>query len=685
MGKRTGTVVLAMAATVAPVRADEGLWTFEDFPAAKIGAAHGFAPDQAWLDRLRAGTLSLGGCSASIVGASGLVLTNHHCVESCIAALAPDGQDVQTTPVIARTEAEERPCPGQEAYAVTDITDVTARLRAVEAGLPLAEADAARSAEVERLVAACENGAEDRWCDVAPLHSGGIETLYGYKRFTDVRLVLGPESTVGSFGGDPDNFSFPRYAWDAAFLRLYEQGRPAVTPQRLKMRFTPLAEGELVFVSGFPGDTGRQGTLLHAAMYTDTYYPLLLALDAEIRGRILAKMDQGEAPRGFASLLAERENNFKRNWTELAALRSPGFRDQLSAREAQFRADLTALPQEAAKVARAMAAIDTAMVAARRLFIARHLAEYEAGDSALWTQARQIVRAAFERRLPEEQRLPDYSDASIADLRDQLAVESPAFPERDELVIGFWLSKLREHLSTDHPMVRAALGKDSPEGLAHRAVAETGLASAEARLALFDGGYDAVIASTDPMIRLMVAIEPEARAAFTRYRDAVVVPREDAERVLNEARFALYGKTVYPDALGTLRLNAGVVGGWTEPDGRAIPAFTDFSGLIERATGAPPFQLAPLWDAAKSRLDPATIFDVATTNDTIGGNSGSPAVDRDGRVVGAMFDGNIHSTGGYYQFDPRLNRTVLVAATAIREGLDKVYGLDRVIAEMEAE
>jgi hypothetical protein len=681
---RTLVASVAMLASAGAL-ADEGLWTFENFPADKVREALGYAPDRAWLDRVRAGTLSLDGCSASIVSSRGLVLTNHHCVEGCIAALAAPDQDVLTSPVIARTEADEKVCPGQEAFTVTDITDVTVRIRAVQAGLSAAEAATARAAEVDRIVAECEGGAEDRWCEVAPLYSGGVETLYGYKYWRELRLVLAPESAAGSFGGDPDNFSFPRYAWDAAFLRLYENGQPAVTPQRLKVRTTPLQDGEMLFVSGFPGETGRQETLAHMSMYTDTYYPLSMSLNAELRGRLIAAMAGGAKPRGFDALLAGTENNFKRDWTELASLRSPGFLEAMAAREAQFKADLAAQPDQAAKVADAWTDIELAMLAARRIFNMRYLSEYAGAGSTLAYQARQIVRAAFERKLPEDERLPGYSDAAIESLRRGLDNEAPVYAEKDELLIGFWLSKLREYLSADHPLVRAALGRESPEGFARRAVAETKLGDAAERLRLLDGGVDAVTASTDPLIRLMVAIEPEARAVAARYHEEVIVPREAAERRLNEARFALYGSDTYPDALSTLRLNPGVIAGWTEPDGREVPSFTHFSGLLERETGAAPFKLAPLWEAAKDKLDPNTIFNVSSTNDTIGGNSGSPVLDRDGNVVAAMFDGNIYSNGGYYLFDPKLNRSVVVATTAIVEGLTKVYGMDRIVTELAAD
>ncbi|MBX3530028.1 MAG: S46 family peptidase [Rhizobiaceae bacterium] len=676
----------ALALVVASgAAADEGLWTFENFPADAVRAAHGFAPDQTWLDRVRAATLSLGGCTASIVSARGLVMTNHHCVEACVAALASPDQDVLVTPVLARTEADEKTCPGQEAYVVTDISDVTARIRAVQAGLAAVQAAAARSAEIDRIVAECERGDAYRWCEVAGLYSGGVETLYGYRLWDDVRLVLAPESAAGSFGGDPDNFSFPRFAYDVAFLRLYENGEPAATPQHLKVRPTPLSEGEMLFVSGFPGETGRADTLMHMTMYTDTYYPMSMSLGAELRGRLIAAMANGAKPRGFDALLAGTENNFKREWTEMASLRSPGFLEAMAAREAQFKADLAARPDVAAKVSDAWSEIDTAMLAARRIFNMRYLSEYAGAGATLAFQARQIVRAAGERKLPEEDRLPGYSDAAIADLRSEFEHEAPVYAERDELLLGFWLAKLREYLSADHPMVRAALGRESPEGVAARAISQTGLVDAAERVRLLDGGADAVAASTDPLIRLMAAIEFAARDVAARYHEEVIVPREAAERRLNEARFEIYGKAIYPDAFSTLRLNPGVVAGWTEPDGRVVPSFTRFSGLLERATDAAPFKLAPLWEAAKDRLDPDTILNVSTDNDTVGGNSGSPVLDRDGNVVAAMFDGNIYSNGGYYLFDPKLNRSVVVAATAILEGLAKVYDMDRVVSELTAE
>jgi hypothetical protein len=664
--------------------ADEGLWTFENFPSDAVRAAHGFAPDQAWLDRVRAATLSLDGCSASIVGASGLVMTNHHCVESCIGALARDDQDINFEPVLAATQAEERICPGLEALNVVEITDVTERVQKVREGKPAAQAQEAASREIEAIVAACEAAAPDRLCEVASLYGGGRPTLYTYRKWTDVRMVLGPETAAGSFGGDPDNFNFPRYAYDVAFLRLYENGSPAVTPQRLRLRPTPLAEGELLFVSGFPGETGREVSVAEVEYYLDSYFPWALAVDSELRGRLLQALEQpGGAPRGFEGLLYGTENNFKRNWTELLALNNPGFMEALREREAKLRADIAARPEIAARVGPAFEEIEQALKTSRAVFYGRNYIEGSpGGGSLLGSYARTIVRAAAEGQRPDGERLPGYSQDSMARLRQDLADTPPLHPERERLLIGFWLSKMREYLGTDHPVVKLALGRESPEELARRIVAQSKLSDPAERLRLFDGGPAAIAASDDPMIRLIAAIEPEARAVALRYTREAQAPIRAALRRINEARFELYGSSIYPDATGTLRLNPGTVEGWVEPDGRVIAPFTRFGGLGDRATGAPPYRLAPRWQAALGKLDPETIFNVATNNDTIGGNSGSPVVDRDGNVVAAMFDGNIYSNGGYYLFDPKLNRSVLVASTAILEGLAKVYGLDHVVSEL---
>ena len=666
------------------VHADEGLWTFDNFPTEKVRQAYGFAPGAAWLDHVRLASVRLPGCSAGIVSRHGLVATNHHCVLDCIKDLSAPGQDLNMTPVLAVGMADERQCPGLEAEVVVAITDVTPQLVEATKGRSGEAFQKARDAAISKLEDQCGEGESHGYCEVVSLYSGGKYALNEYRTWDDVRLVLGPEEAAGSFGGDPDNFNFPRYAFDIALIRLYEDGKPVETPGHLGWRSAPLTDGELLFISGNPGETGRLWAASTAAFLLDTYFPYVLVTAAELRGRLIMFASRGaEEARMTASLLSDIENGYKSDRGERAALASPGFAEALASAERDLRARLAADPELAAEIGdpwRDIAALDDVQ---RPLFLPCRLLESEAGGySELFDAARTLVRSAAERTKPAGERLPGYSDSDLEQTAEELFKQTPVQSAIEEITLAFWLSKAREFLTTDDPLVALLLGRESPEGLAHRLVSGTRLADAAERRRLYEGGSAAIAQSDDPMIVFAKRFDAQARALGKEFRDKVREPKDAALERIARARFRLYGDTVYPDATGTLRLNYGAVAGWTEPSGRKVAPFTFFSGLFDRATGADPFRLTPLWQAAQGKLAPDTIFNVATSNDTVGGNSGSPVIDRDGRFVGALFDGNQYGFGGFYRFDPALNRSVAIAATAIEEGLAKVYGLQRIVDEL---
>ena len=666
------------------VHADEGLWTFDNFPGEKVRQAYGFAPDAAWLDHVRLASVRLPGCSAGIVSRHGLVATNHHCVLDCIKDLSAPGQDLNMTPVLATTQADERQCPGLEAEIVVAISDVTPELVKATAGLTGEAFQKARDAEIARIESDCAKGDAHGYCEVVSLYSGGKYALHKYRTYDDVRLVLGPEDAAGSFGGDPDNFAFPRFAFDIALVRLYEDGKPVDTPDRFVWRSSPLADGELLFISGNPGETGRLWAASTTNFLLDTYYPYTLVTGAELRGRLIMFAARGaDEARMASSLLSDIENGYKSDWGERAALASPVFAVALRAAELDLRARAATDAKLAAEIGDPWSDIAAADDVQRSLFYPYRMLESEAGGySELFDMARTLVRSAAERTKPEGERLPGYSDADLEQTTKELFQQTPVEPPIEELTLAFWLSKAREFLTTDDPQVKLLLGRESPEALAHRLVAGTRLGDAAERRRLYEGGSTAIAQSDDPLIVFVQRFDAEARALGKEFREKVREPKDAALERIARARFRLYGDTVYPDATGTLRLNYGAVQGWTEPNGRIIAPFTTFSGLFERATGADPFKLAPLWQAAQGKLDAGTIFNVATSNDTIGGNSGSPVIDRDGKYVGALFDGNLYGFGGFYRYDPALNRSVVIAATAIEEGLAKVYGLQRIVDEV---
>lgn len=681
-GLRAAGVALGLLAfTSSSALGEEGMWTFDNFPADRMRAEMGWAPDQAWLTRVMAGTARLPGCSGSNVSANGLMLTNHHCVVSCVQNLSTAANNYLDNGFMARTREEEQRCAGMSIQVLTNISDVTARIDAATAAVAAGEFARTRDAEIARIQTECTTGVER--CEVVTLYQGGRYALYRYRRYDDVRLVFAPEHSMAAFGGDPDNFNFPRYCLDFAFLRLYENGQPAATPSHLSMRFTPLEEGEITLVAGNPGRTSRLRTTAELTFERDFNLPWQLAMLAEARGRLAAYGAQGpEQARAVASQLQGIENSFKALWGRRQALADPtGFARVTAAQEnLQARVRRNRASQRA--VGAAWEEIAAAQATYRDMFYPYQYLELRAGErSQLFAWARDLVRGAAERGLPDAERIPRYTQARIAIVEQGINAQRPIDRGLEEINLAFWLSKMREFLTVDHPAARRVLGGESPEALARR-LAQTRLTDPAYRRQLWEGGAAAIAASDDPMIVFVRSWDAEARAVRGQYLAQVESPVARAHERIARARFQAFGAEQYPDATFSPRVSYGRVRGWTEGS-RVIPSFTRMSGLYERASGYDPFELRPAWVAARGRLDPNTIFNVSTTNDVIGGNSGSPLLDREGRVVGAVFDGNIHSLGGEYFYDGELNRTVTVASTVIRVALDEVYEMDALLAELE--
>ena len=675
-------VVLGLAA--APASSEEGMWTFDNFPAARMQSEMGWAPDQAWLDRVMAGTARLPGCSASNVSAEGLVLTNHHCVISCVTALATAEANYIEHGFMARARAEERRCPNMSVQVLTGLRDVTQEIEAATAGVAADAFARTRNAEMARLERDCSSA--NTRCEVVTLYQGGRYALYTYRRYDDVRLVFAPEHGMAAFGGDPDNFNFPRYDIDFSFLRLYENDAPAATPNHLRMRFTPLEENEIVLIAGNPGRTSRLRTTAELAFERDFNLPWQIASLAEIRGRLIAYSQRGpDEARIASSALQGVENSFKGLSGRRQALADPDGFGRVAAAQADLQNRVRRNRAAQREVGDAWGEIERAQAAYRGMFYSYQYLEARAGErSLLFTWARDIVRAAEEREKPNAERLPRYAEARLPSVEQNVRAERPVTPAFEEIHLAFWLSKLREHLTVDDPMARRVLGAESPEALAAR-LSQSRLADPAYRAQLWEGGAAAVAASDDPMIRFVRAWDADARAVRARFVAEVEGPVARAHERIARARFRAFGDNRYPDATFSPRISYGRVEGWSEPSGRVTPAFTRTAGLYERATGHAPFVLSQRWIDARARLDPDAIFNVSTSTDVIGGNSGSPLLDREARVVGAVFDGNIHSLGGEYFYDRALNRSVTVAATAIRTALADVYGMGDLLAELEGE
>ncbi len=676
---------LGLGASLAgQARADEGMWTYDNFPSAAVKAKYGVTIDQAWLDRVRGGTARLSiGCSSSIVSAEGLVLTNHHCVSDCAQDLSSADRDYIKLGYSVASRREERQCPGMQADVLIAIADVTPQVGAATAGKLGQDFVKARDGAIAGIEqAGCAGKEATRTCEVVTLYQGGQYKLYTYRKYTDVRLVFAPELSTAFFGGDPDNFNFPRYDLDISFLRLYENGAPAATPDHLRWNPAPPVAGQPVFVAGNPGSTSRLLTVDQLDSLRNFVLPEGLLMLSEFRGRLIEFGTLGPEQARIADReLFGVENSFKAFHGEFQALSEPGFLEAKARSDAALRAKVAADPALAAKTGDAWGEIARAQIDRAALNAPYSLLERRPGSgSQLFAYARDLVRAAAERAKPNAERLPDYTDSRLPLLEKEVLDEKPVYPSLERLELDFWLTKLREALTADAPETKIYLGADSPENLAARLSAST-LGDAKVRKVLWDGGLPAIQASRDPMIAYVLATDPTARAVRKAYEEKVSGPSDRAAERIAAARFAVYGTSVYPDATFAPRLSYGQVEGWTYR-GRTIPPFTTFAGLWARATGKPPFELAPKWLAARGKLNDATIFDFVSDNDIVGGNSGSPIVNAKAEVTGAVFDGNILSLGGAFAFDDTVNRGVSVSTAAATEALRKVYGQDALVAEL---
>lgn len=676
-------LVLSFAAAGA-AQADEGMWTFDNFPSAKVKQTYGVDIDQKWLDTVRASAVRLTtGCSASVVSKQGLVLTNNHCVADCTQALSSEGKDYVKDGFLTGAREEELKCAGMQAEVLLSITDVTDQVKAAGAGKTGQDFVKARDASFATAeLAACGQDKTLR-CQTISFYRGGQYKVYKYRRYADVRLVFAPEYATAFFGGDPDNFNFPRFNLDSAFLRLYEDGKPAVTPNHLTWRATAPVEGEPTFVAGNPGTTQRQLTVSQLETNRDLVIPIGQLQRSEMRGRLIQFGEQSEENKRIANQpLAGVENSYKVFFGQQFVLNDKKFMDAKRAAETDLKTKVAADPKLSAEIGDPWAEIDKAQLAVADQFVPmRQLESAAGGGSDLYGYARTLVRGAQERAKPAAERLPEYADTRLPLLEKRLLDVRPVDAPLERLYLEHWLLKTREYLTADAPAVKLLLGKESPEGLSARLVAGSKLADPAVRKALWDGGLAAIQASDDPMIQFVLKTEGQGRELRKAYEASVTAPTDAAAERIAKARFAVLGDSVYPDATFSLRLSYGKVAGWTHR-GRTITPFTDFAGFYDRVTGAEPFEAAPRWIAAKDKLNLKTVYDYVTTNDIIGGNSGSPVIDAKGRVIGAAFDGNIHSLGGAFGYDGSINRTVVVSTAAITEALTKVYGRDALVKEL---
>jgi hypothetical protein len=677
-------MILTIAAT-APALADEGMWTFDNFPAEAVNKAYGVDITPLWLDHVRLSTIRLTNCTASFISPAGLILTNHHCVESCLGELSSKDDSLLDRGFLAADRRGERRCTTQLADVLVGMEDVTTTVTKAGAELGDKAANDQRKKTLTALEQACEQASSKAKsgklkCQAVTLYEGGEYFIYKYRRYDDVRLVFAPEADIAAFGGDPDNFQFPRWSLDFSVLRAYENGKPAKTPNYLKLNFAGPRIDELVFVSGHPSSTSRQEIPAQLEVERDVILPSALLRTSELRGGYI---QYGRANQSNAQLieapLNSLENVIKVRRKLLDALHD----DALMARKRDEENALRTLARLSG--ADPWQQIESASARERALYLPYSFIEGAAGfNSILFRYARLIVRGADERLKPNIARLREYTEATLPRIEQQLYAPVPIYADVEAMTLSFSLQRMREWLGSDYPLVSTLMDKESPDALATRLVAETKLDDPAVRKQLWQGGNAAVDASHDAMLELARSIDGESRSIRRQFEDEVEAPIAAASEKIAAARFKAFGTHVYPDATFTLRLNYGKVQGWME-SGRLVDPLTHLDRVFERATGSSPFKIPDSWLAAKDRLDLRTPFCIATNSDIVGGNSGSPLIDSKGRIVGLIFDGNIHSISGDYWFDAARNRAIAVHPAIIREALDKVYGAKSLLAEIEAQ
>ena len=675
--------VVAVVVVVAGVaRADEGMWLLNDLPLPAIQQSTGKKLDAKWVERVQKGALRLaGGCSASFVGTDGLVMTNHHCVRGCLEDLSVAGKDLLNQPFVAKTSKDELRCSKLEINQLQQINDVTTPVLAAvsgKSGQPFVDA---LKAEKARLESACAGSEATVRCEVVTLFDGAKFHLYKQRRFQDVRLVLAPEFPMAAFGGDPDNFSFPRTGFDVAFLRVWSDGVPYQTPDALKFATTPAKDGDVVFVAGHPGGTERSRTVAQLAFQRDVALPWHLLRLAELRGRLdeWMKASKPREVRGKARLRTV-ENGLKALRGRHETLGRPGFMAERAVAEDAVRRGAAPAVQQA------FVDVEAANRAAASLWADYRL--YEVGEAFggdLFALARAIVRAQTELKKADAQRLPEFTSARLPALQQQIGNTAVVIVEDETALLAWSLHRLRNLKGADDAMVKTILAGSSPDVAAKRLITTTKLRDSKLRAAAFAGDDKAIIAlGTDPLLLLAFSVDATARAARTAWETEVEGKETKAGEVLASARRSSTTQTaaLYPDATFTLRLSFGRIAGTS-----TAPALTTVGDLVRRSTKEAPFLLSPSWATAAPKLPSETPMNVSTTNDIIGGNSGSPLLNGDGDVVGLVFDGNLASLGGRYVYEAAGNRAVAVHAEAILAALRSVYadkGSARVLTEIEA-
>jgi Peptidase S46 len=670
------------------LRADEGMWPFNLVPKAELKARHGFEPTDAWLAHVQLSSVRFNnGGSGSFVSADGLVMTNHHVGADCMQKLSNEKNDYYRNGYWAKQRSDEAKCPDLELNVLESIEDVTARVNAaVKPEMSPGDANTARRGAMADIEKECTTQTGLR-CDVITLYQGGQYHLYRYKKYTDVRLVFAPEFGIAFFGGDPDNFTYPRYDLDLCLFRVYENDKPAGIKDYFRWSKNGVTDNELVFVSGNPGSTSRLNTLAHLEYLRDAGFPFSLSFLEWTRNALLKFSEHGpEQTRIAKEEIFGIENSLKAIREEEAALRDPDLMNKKANEERQLRARVDVDSSMKGEFGNAWEAI-----AKSRQELATFSKPYsflEGGaalDSDLFQFARVLVRLAAEKQKPNPERLREYRESNLSSLQFQVFSSAPIYDDFEKTKLASSLTFFQDQLGKDNAVVREVLSGKTPGQLADELISGTKLKNVEQRKRLAEGGEQAIKESTDPMILFAKRIDPEARKLRKRYEDNVQGVERQNYALISKAIFALKGTSIYPDATFTLRLSFGTVKGYIEK-GEKIPYFTTIAGAYNHAGkhgNKPPYDLPKSWLEKKAAVSLSTPLNTVNTADIIGGNSGSPVINRNAEIVGLIFDGNIQSLALDFVYSDKQARAVAVASQGIIEALRKVYGAGTIADELE--
>jgi hypothetical protein len=678
------SAVLMAAALFSPaLRADEGMWTFDNPPTKLLQQKYNFTPTQQWLDHLRLASVRLNdGGSGSFVSPHGLLLTNHHVALGQLQKNSSAEHDYVKDGFYAETTDQEMKSPDLEVNVLVSSENVTDR---INASLKTAKNAEEEFAKRKAVIADIERESTDKTglrSDVVTLYSGGEYWLYRYKKYTDVRLVFAVEQQTAFFGGDPDNFTYPRYDLDMALFRVYENGKPIDSKDYLKWNAKGAGDGELVFVSGHPGSTQRLTTYADLVSLRDDNLPYIIQSYKRRIGVLKEYAARGtEQSRQATTLIFGLENGRKVFEGRRNGLQDKNLMEKKRKEDEDFRAKVMGNPEWKKEYGQAWSMEEEALQKERPRIKQQY---FRSTDSQLSALAVQLVTYVAEVKKPDGERLPGFHDAQLDSLRHRLFSPAPIYPELEIARMTSSLEAAQKELGPDDAWLKAVLDGKTPGESAKQLISGTKVADPALRKALVEGGTDAVQASTDPMIAMARRIDPIRREQIKWFEDNVQSVAERAGEMLGKARFAVYGKDTYPDATFTLRLSYGQVQGFPM-NGTIAPYKTSFYGLYDRATSfdyKEPFDLPKRYIDGKDKLDLSTPFNFVTTNDIIGGNSGSPVVNRNGEIVGLIFDGNIESLVGDFVYDSYQNRAVAVHTGGMTEAMKKLYGAQKLVDEL---